>query len=472
MPALLTGTTEYAAQVLRNQKVETLDSRRNNQAGRPPEDLEALSRQRAIEAQVNSNPNRFKLTDKDLLRQPGVDEVISTSTTASQIGDQSTMILSSRGTFYLVKLATMYGPGLYAIDELTREVVAPNFTGPTQPGYRRPGEFNSPILLTSIEFNQVDITNQVPCLDNVKVFYSFGQNFGQVAISGEILMGPLGAINYDGVNRLVDFFWKNRVSVKKKPIAVSAANNSYFVYLTGLRIGQVNADFHILPFTMFGTLLDIEREKANIVNTSGTVITEGSLTEPSLFAALTAPLPGVSATGEPARPKQDVPATGETVQKVSPDNDPALNEAKGGSGSNVGTLGNSKATEIDTTLNNTPPSVYDAEIEQLKSDRAARVQTHATAEAQAARIRQFGVDPDKTVSFDGRTPDSSKRLEADVARYDLAIKGAEIKKAQDANLAAGTKVQELTLADRQALMAFETLQAERNRPPSTPLPVY
>lgn len=344
MPALLTNTVEYANQVLRNQKVETLNSRRTNPAGRPVEDQVALARQKAVEDQVKSDPSRFQPSQKDLLRQPGVEDVIPTSTTASQLGDESVMILSARGTFYLVKLASTYGPGIYAIDELTRSVIAPDFTGQVQD---RPGETNSPILLTSIEFNQVDITSQVPCLNNVKVFYSFGQNFGQVVISGEVLLGPLGNLSYDGVNRLVGFFWKHRVSVLKKPVAISVANNSYFVYLTGLRIGQVNADFHILPFVMFGTLLDIEREKANEINASGTVITEGSLDEPSLFDALTAEVPDAVRD----IPVAKTPTTGEEKTAISVDNDPWLNEILTVPGLDLqGPAGNTTAAAIQSKL--------------------------------------------------------------------------------------------------------------------------
>ena len=348
MPALLTDTVEYANQVLRSKKVEDLNSRRTNPAGRPVEDQVALARQKAVENQVQSDPSRFLPSQKALLRQPGVEEVIPNSTTATQLGDESVMILSARGTFYLVKLATAYGPGIYAIDELTRSVIAPDFTGPVQD---RPGETNSPILLTSIEFNQVDITSQVPCLNNVKVFYSFGQNFGQVVISGEVLLGPLGNISYDGVNRLVDFFWKYRVSVYKKPIAISVANNSYFVYLTGLRISQVNADFHILPFVMFGTLLDIEREKANAVNTTGVVITEGSLEEPSLFDALTSELPDSLRDTQAAKSTStEFPKVGETPTKVSQTVDPSLYATPGGGSSHAGAGGVRKTSEIDAEL--------------------------------------------------------------------------------------------------------------------------
>ena len=276
MPALLANTSAYAAQVLRNKKITNVADRLR------------------------------KPTSKDLLRQDAVFSDVSTTVTQ----EGSSVILSARGAFYLVKLSAKYGPGVYAIDELTREVTAPG-----DASFTRIGATTSPILLTSIEFNQTDITSQIPCLDNAKVFYSFGQNFGQVAITGEVLLGPLGDINYDGVNRLLSFFWKYRVSVHNQPISVSVANNPYFVYLTGLKIGQVNADFHILPFAMFGTLLDINREKASTVNVRGQVLSGGSVSEPSLFKALQQ----VPKAQEPTQTKP-----GEQVTPISVTNDPSL----------------------------------------------------------------------------------------------------------------------------------------------------
>ena len=217
-------------------------------------------------------------------------------TLTPQEDPSSEMILSARGTVYLVKLSANYGPGLYAIDDLTREVIAPDSASksPIRAGVQQGDAGNlinskSPILITGIEFNQSDIVSQMPCLNNFKVFYSFGQNFGQVVITGEVLLGPLGDVNVDGVNRVVDFFWKYRVSERHLPIAVSVAWNAYFVYLTGMRIGQIDPQFHVMPFVMIGTLLDIKRETTASINLPGRVINGGSLNDPTLFRALINP---------------------------------------------------------------------------------------------------------------------------------------------------------------------------------------
>jgi hypothetical protein len=275
MAGLFSNSVAFTQNALRARQIADRNTRRGTHVH--PDDPDAIRRMEAIYA---AREPEGRVTNQDLLRQPGVEDVIPNVGTSSQLGGNSTMILSARGTFYQIRLAETYGPGVYAIDELTRGQDQPLGEGQTSFLLR------SPILLNSIEFNQTDIVSPMPCLDNVKVFYSFGQNFGQAVISGEVLLGPLGNISYDGVDRLVDFFWKNRVSVTHRPIAVSVANNPYFVYLTGLRIGRVDSEFHILPFAMFGTLLDLNREETNVVNVRGRVVTGGSLDEPSLYAAL------------------------------------------------------------------------------------------------------------------------------------------------------------------------------------------
>lgn len=217
---------------------------------------------------------------------------------------ESTVILSARGAFYQVRLASNYGPGVYGIDELNRDQI-----------FRPRSATASPILVTAIDFNQTDITSQVPCLDNAKVFYSYGQNFGQASIGGEILLGPLGDINYDGVNQLIDFFWKHRVSRKKTAIAVNVAGNAYFVYLTGLKIGVVDPEYHIMPFAMVGTLLDIQRDKANRINVAGTV--DIGTTGSSLFSGLSKTSTSDTLTMPATTSTRPAGAPGTVVAKMS-----------------------------------------------------------------------------------------------------------------------------------------------------------
>ena len=190
-------------------------------------------------------------------------------------GNNTTMILSARGAFYQVSLAQNAAgasKAFYDVDNLT---INPDQTSP-----------QSPILLTGVQFRDSDIVGRVPCLNNYKVYYSFGQNFGDISIAGEVFLGPLGGVKTDGVNRLRNFFAKYRVSVYNKPIMVSIVDKAYYVYLEGLQIMAIDAMFHIMPFVMFGTLVDISRTASSLLNPTTVVLSTQNLTDNTLAKAL------------------------------------------------------------------------------------------------------------------------------------------------------------------------------------------
>jgi len=201
--------------------------------------------------------------------------------------------IAARGTFYAVSLledvdASGNAPnrcyGLYqmevdqAADETPRNIRG--FDNLTMTGARG----NQPILLTSVTLGQRDIVGQAACLENQKVFYTFGQNFGNIQITGEILLGALADAKAqdEGIQTLREFFANYRVSVFKKPVAVTISRNeAVFAYLVGLDIGNLDAEFNILPFTFHGVLLDLAKIPVGSVNPQGSVTVDGvqALTE-------------------------------------------------------------------------------------------------------------------------------------------------------------------------------------------------
>ncbi len=249
-----------------------------------PNNPDAISLQDSI---MNAGPNVDLVTPgpdnpgtpspADIFRQ----DSIMNAGPGNTGGQSSELILSVRGTFYKVMLSDQFSPGMYAIDELNK--------------FRNEQEdvLQVPILLTGVEFTQSDITSEIPCLNNVKVFYTFGQNFGQVQITGEVLLGPVGEVDVRQIGfRLIrDFFYKYRVSRYQLPVAVSVASESHFVYLKGLRVGTIDPNFHIMPFVLFGTLLDLSREDAAKINPASVVVTTGNVQDSSLKAALNASRP-------------------------------------------------------------------------------------------------------------------------------------------------------------------------------------
>jgi len=125
-------------------------------------------------------------------------------------------------------------------------------------------------------------------MNNIKVFYSFGQNFGDVTISGEILLGNFG--NYllakNTVKTFVDFFWKYRVSNNLKPVTVSAVNEKFLTYLVGMDFGDIIPDVHILPFLLHGVLIDVSRDKKAVINPPSVMLTTADIFNTSVAKAL------------------------------------------------------------------------------------------------------------------------------------------------------------------------------------------
>lgn len=260
-----------------------------------------------------------------LARQVGI---LSPKVPAGGGSTSSTMVLSVRGTFYMVNMSDNSSPGMYAIKELT-EFIRKQTAGPAEDPANEvtlPTSSNAvpPVLLTGMEFNQIDIISEVPCLNNVKVFYTFGQNFGQIRITGEVLLGPLGNTQQHnlGFKLLHDFFNQFRVSNYRLPISVSVANESFFVYLKGLGIGQIDPVYHILPFVMFGTLLDISRENQSLVNPQTVVITAVGLGTSSLINAIEASKPSDLVLPLPATTSKTTTAT--TASSAAITNEVAL----------------------------------------------------------------------------------------------------------------------------------------------------
>jgi hypothetical protein len=264
----------------------------------------------------------------------------------------ATVLLSVRGAFYKVALLAPPAAGIYAIKELqaaSTGAPAPAFNGQnvtntpllsgnpaatgaanqqavgaaktsqaavSQNAQSSAAQTSSPILIMGVDLGQSDVVSPVLCLDNYKVFYTFGQNFGKVTIAGMVLLGPMGAVSQAGFNRLVNFFWQNRVSVKQSPITVSVDQNAYLVYLTGMGIGSADPEFHTLPFQLYGTLLDINRNDASTINPSAQVLTGADVNNPSLLAALTAQNPTPIPSQASANPAPSQTAVGSAAAGV------------------------------------------------------------------------------------------------------------------------------------------------------------
>lgn len=145
-------------------------------------------------------------------------------------------IFPSRGCYYRVKTGNGTGRGYYKL--------SPSLGG------------SMPILIKDVKSAKVDINAKIPCLDNIKVFYLFGQGFERVNVIGEALLGPSGSIN-NAEQIIKNYFDSYRSSVFKKPIKISTlGQNASAFYLTELNIAGVDPQYHILNFSLSGFAIE------------------------------------------------------------------------------------------------------------------------------------------------------------------------------------------------------------------------
>lgn len=318
-----------------NLQAEIAEMEAENQARMPRlgpmtrEDQLADLRKRASETTDSEELANLQGQIQDLESQPADDA-------NSKANSGSIQWIAARGSFYLVNLledadgATNSTKcyGLYQMEVDQAADAAPRnirgFDNLTMTGARG----NQPILLTGVTIGQRDIVGQAACLENQKVFYTFGQNFGNIQITGEILLGALADAKAqdEGIQTLREFFANYRVSVFKKPVAVTISRNeAVFAYLVGLDIGNLDTEFNILPFAFHGVLLDLAKTPVGSVNPQGSVtvdgvqvLTEKLLDEPQELKRLLAlrDLPEVEAAAVAQRKAEaaDEPQAGDVVQ--------------------------------------------------------------------------------------------------------------------------------------------------------------
>jgi hypothetical protein len=251
----------------------------------------------------------------------------NTSTTPAPVQSQSdsrpsaagTMILCARGTTLSVPVTDTYASGFCAIEEWSRypaDAYNPQVDDENT-AFNLQAQL-MPVLFTGMRIGERDIFGATACLDNIKVFYTYGQNFGDVTIAGEILLGNQGdrpASDFT-VKTMADFFWKYRVSNRKLPVTVSLLSEKYLVYLVGMEFGEIIADVHILPFVLRGVLLDISRNPGALVNPPSVMLSTLDVNNSSVIAALNS-RKGVIASLTNPQARQDVTAADGTNASTS-----------------------------------------------------------------------------------------------------------------------------------------------------------
>ena len=69
------------------------------------------------------------------------------------------------------------------------------------------------------------------------------------------------------------------------------------MFLEGLQIMEVDKEYHVLPFALFGTQIDLSRTAPPNINPKSVVLSDVNLDNSSLAKALAVTQPGIAATG-------------------------------------------------------------------------------------------------------------------------------------------------------------------------------
>lgn len=149
----------------------------------------------------------------------------------------SEILIAARGCVYSSN-QTSGGQGFYSLK--------PGITGTAK----------APIFIDGVDGLDGDIIAPVTTIDGGKILHVFGEDFGNVSITGTMLLGSADQ-NGNAFKTVVSYFNKHRVSAKTTPITVSYPGNvSQKVYLTHLVISRPDPEFHVQPFQFRGVVAE------------------------------------------------------------------------------------------------------------------------------------------------------------------------------------------------------------------------
>lgn len=111
------------------------------------------------------------------------------------------------------------------------------------------------LLIMSVSPQKSDVVAPVITLENTRILYSFGANFGNITVSGMILLGKSG-VPGTSLSTIVNFFEKYRVSKSPSPVKVSGPGVGWNVFFTGLNIGEADSVSNSQSFALTGIIAE------------------------------------------------------------------------------------------------------------------------------------------------------------------------------------------------------------------------
>lgn len=108
---------------------------------------------------------------------------------------------------------------------------------------------NAKALIMGISLDFQEIVQPTTTLDDRRILYLFGTAWNEMSVSGLLLLGD-STTRGAQLGRLMDWYSTNRVSQRKKPIAVSLGDGGLDAYVVGLSLGQANPQTNTQSFVI------------------------------------------------------------------------------------------------------------------------------------------------------------------------------------------------------------------------------
>lgn len=116
------------------------------------------------------------------------------------------------------------------------------------------GSDSSPVLLQSVSIENSIIHTPVVCLNNTRILYVFGKNFGDISVGGMAMLGKGGSGK--ALSKVIQYYEANLTTGDgKKVVKISLPGNKHYKFnLLGMRVSEPNSELQYFPFTLIGKI--------------------------------------------------------------------------------------------------------------------------------------------------------------------------------------------------------------------------
>ena len=115
------------------------------------------------------------------------------------------------------------------------------------------------VIIQNVDYEDNDVLLPIVAVDDHRVLYGFGKDFGKIYISGIICLSPNTQKGDELVTLLQNEFNSTRATVKEKPITISHTTSGISIkfYAIGIKLHNANPNANYIGFTISGLVTPI-----------------------------------------------------------------------------------------------------------------------------------------------------------------------------------------------------------------------